>query len=256
MFTTANYVEEFTQAKVNADLNFVRALVTQPNGGRGQSMSQLGTLIVGCGYVHPVEWEQAAQLIGTITSGKDYGDFFTSPYAHFIMLLSSVRDWATLRAFVSRVCLLSTVHSASQMTDITRECLMQWQTRRNRNGFIRQSVYGVPAGFPVPPLDHGFRPGTSDDLANNNAVFIYHPAEEPLIFTVAQQTHYSINGFVVLFSMDNFDFSEAVEVELHSSVQDVLPRLRDVNMTAEAFRRYFDTTKRADNIKALMNIIN
>lgn len=191
-----------------------------------------------------------------------YEEVARSKHRKFILALSTLPDGLLMINYIKNVARFAEKYciDLGLMLELCKKTQfnydMQMQRPNPMSGLVRRQVFGQPAGLPVPPLDHGIRPRSPNNVqAAHNSVFIYSPDMAPLILNADMETTYRINGFAVLFHMNNFKSICDVEVEVHESARNDLPGLLATEMDGGVFRRYFDPTQRVKNIEALSLVI-
>lgn len=192
-------------------------------------------------------------LIGTGHVFNLIDELADSAHWYFIYLLSAMPNDDTLRGYLKAVVFQTGILTDDALQQLVRLCTV----RAHRWTKARQ--YAVPTGILTPklrgaaPAVHGFRPA-GIPVAENNQVIIYcqtYDIDELNAPPAELETTYSVNGYRILFQMNNFSSFESVRVVVHESLTS-LANLHDTVMDGQAFRHYFDPARRLDNIKALM----
>lgn len=248
--------------EINNDLLFMSLMVNHQYQFRRLSSIEMAKALTSLGYTALFTEEQTL-VLEAFASGRVYGtihEVISSPHRHFILRVAGMPSmYNVFLSYVKTVIGIAqhvdTPQALNSLIDACRVKEYAAQLQQDPwKGRIRTHVCGVP--MPKPVLDHGFRPRRPNNVqAGNNSVLVYNPDMAPLILNADMETTYHINGFYVLFHMNNFSSFNDVEVEVHESTRNDLPGLLATEMDGNIFRRYFDPVQRVENIKALSLVI-
>lgn len=255
--------------EINNDLLFVSLMVSHYSKFEGLTELGISKVLASAGY-NAIFTEQQVAVLEAVASKKKYLTVeaaVKSPHRQFVLRGLGVLNMVeTVQEYIKLV--MGAPSLVEIIQDFLRQCMQYEATLRSQaimlqrpngpylNGMIRQHVFGHKV-MHTPVLDHGFRPRRPNSVqACSNSVFVYSPDAAPLILNADMETTYHINGFYVLFHMNNFSSHKDVEVEVHESARNDLPGLLATEMDSGIFRRYFDPTQRIKNIEALALVIN